>query len=167
MASELPAGLLEQISAAVTPVAMISSAAIIIGGINTKHQSMSDRLRTLATEFRHADTSDERKSDICRQMEIFNKRIKYSANAHRLLYLAISAFTFTVLLIILSPSGVKWTPAAYILFVVGVALMLVAVVFEFVELMWTNRTLRIEMEDVLCLTSSVSTGSAKGRVRLG
>ena len=146
----MPDGLLQLISAAVTPVAMISSAAIIIGSVSGKHQSMSDRLRALSHEYRDQNCTDERRANICFQMGMFDRRIRYSANAHRLLYLAIAAFTFTVLLIIISPSRVTWTPAAAILFGLGVAMMLVAVVFEFIELWWTNQTLKLEMSDVLC-----------------
>ena len=163
----MPAGLLQLITAAVTPVAMISSAAIIIGAVSGKHQSMSDRLRALASEYRDLSTTDDRRANICLQMGLFNRRIRYSANAHRLLYLAIASFTFTVLLIIASPSGLTWTPAAAILFASGVALMLVAVVFEFIELWWTNQTLRLEMSDVLCFRPSAPKAAATERVERG
>ena len=145
----MPDGLLQLISAAVTPVAMISSAAIIIGSVSSKHQNMSDRLRALANEYRESNCTEERRANICLQMGIFDRRIRYSANAHRLLYLAIAAFTFTVLLIIVSPTRLTWTPGAATLFGLGVTMMLVAVVFEFVELWWTNQTLKLEMNDVL------------------
>jgi hypothetical protein len=44
------------ISAAVTPVVMISANAILISAISAKHQSMSDRLRALTAEWRNPAT---------------------------------------------------------------------------------------------------------------
>ncbi len=149
MASEPSTGLLQLITAAVTPVVMISAAATLILGINSKHQSMADRLRVLASEFRQAHTSDVRRASISQQMRIFERRIHYSATAHRILYLAIVVFLLTILTVVLAPAGAVWTPAAYVLFVGGTVLILAAVVFEFIELWWTNRTLQLEMSDVI------------------
>src|SRR5271165_5729462 len=106
MITDIPAaGLLQLITAAITPVAMISAAAIIIGGIGSKHQSLSDRVRSLTAEFRETATSEERRASIRQQMLWFERRINHVANASRLLYFAIAAFVFTVLLIILTPTG--------------------------------------------------------------
>jgi hypothetical protein len=43
---------LSLISAAVTPVVMISACAVLIMGIASKHAGLSDRVRTLASEYR-------------------------------------------------------------------------------------------------------------------
>ncbi len=152
MPSEPSTGLLQLITAAVTPVVMISTAATLILGINSKHQSMSDRLRILAAEFRQAETSDARRGVIRQQMRWFERRVHYSALAHRTLYLAIVVFLLTILTVVLAPAGAVWTPAAYVLFVGGTVLILTAVVFEFIELWWTNRTLQLEMSDVIAPT---------------
>lgn len=141
--------LLQLITAAVTPVVMISTSALLIVGINAKHQSMSDRVRTLTTEFRAPSTKSERRAAISRQAHLFERRIAYTATGHRLLYLAIVLFLVTILLIIVSPLNVAWTPAAYALFFSGVLLMLTAVAFELLELSFSNRTLQAEIHDVL------------------
>jgi len=153
-------GLLQLIATAVTPVVMISTAATLILGINTKHQSMADRLRALTAEHRQAATPQARRILIAQQLRWFERRIHYAAAAHRMLYLAIVLFLFTILLLILAPAKLSWTPAAYTFFVLGVLLMLAAAGFEFMELRWTNLTLRLEMQDVLA-----STNPAKERAK--
>ncbi len=137
------------IAAAVTPVVMISTAATLILGINSKHQSMADRLRSLAGEFRLPSTTVDRRRVIAQQLRWFDKRVHYSALAHRILYISIVLFLLTILLIILAPVRFAWTTMAYVWFVSGVILMLVASAFEFMELWWTNLTLKLELSDVL------------------
>lgn len=141
--------LLQLITAAVTPVVMVSTTALLVVGVNTKHQSMSDRLRVLTSEFRAPGTKPARRASICRQTALFERRIAYIATGHRLLYAAIVLFLMTILLIVLSPLKVAWTPAAYALFLSGVVLMLTAVACELLELSYANRTLRAEIDDVV------------------
>lgn len=143
-----PADVLQLIASAVTPVVMVSAAALLISGISNKHQSMSDRVRSLAAEFRSSSTAEARKPSITRQMVWFDRRLRYSATAQRLLYLAILTFLVTILFIILAPTGLSWTAAVYVFFTAGVILMLTAVLFEFGELWWANRTIQVEIREV-------------------
>jgi hypothetical protein len=138
---------LEVITAALTPVVMISTCAVLILGIGNKHTAMSDRLRDLTTEFRQPATIAARKSNLRRQMQLFQRRIRHASAAHRWLYSAVTCFvTITPLMIV----GRTVVPGPFILalFVSGVLLMLGAVVSELLELRLANRTLEMEMEDV-------------------
>jgi hypothetical protein len=155
MSAQNPEELLQLITAAVTPVVMVSVGAVLILGINSKHQSIADRIRNLTGEFRHPDTTASRKDAISRQMVLFRQRVSYASTAQSLLYLAIALFLATVILIILSRTGLSWTPAAFGLFLAGVLLMLTAVILEFRELRLASRTLAMEMEE------SVSTAAAR------
>ena len=74
-------GTMAAIAAAVTPVVMISANAILIGAISSKHQAMSDRLRTLAAEWRSPGTSGARRESIRSQIHLFTLRIDWIARA--------------------------------------------------------------------------------------
>src|SRR5580658_4823635 len=90
------------IAAAVTPVVMISANAILIGSISSKHQAMSDRLRSLAAEWRSPGTSAARRDSIRAQVQMFTVRIAWISRAHFLLYVATACFLAMVLAIALS-----------------------------------------------------------------
>lgn len=147
MPPDTSAGLPQLIAAAVTPVVLISASATLILGINNKHQSMSERIRSLTAEYRQADTTGERRKVIQLQIVCFRRRVMYSAAAHRLLYLSIILF-LVMILIILAPAHLSYPPAAYVLLVCGITTMLIAVAFEFSELWSANQTLELEYDDI-------------------
>ncbi len=134
--------LLETISAAVTPVVMVSAAAVLTLGVSNKHQAMSDRLRALAAEMRSMETTRDRRATIERQMTLFRRRIAFSAVAHRLLYVSIMLFMIMVLQLFFAPDrgGVGFG-----LFTAGVAAIIGAIGCELAELSLANRTLDLEM----------------------
>src|SRR5579863_9012066 len=101
-------GTMSAIAAAVTPVVMISANAILISGISSKHQAMSDRLRTLTKEWRSADTSAPRRDSIRAQVQLFMVRIAWISRAHFLLYVATACFLAMVLVIALTPIVNRW-----------------------------------------------------------
>src|SRR5258708_35680372 len=142
-------GYLQIISAAVTPVVMISAAAALIIGINQKHAAVAEALRTLTNEFRDDDTSDERKADIQAQVPLFMQRLQYTATAHRWLYASEVCFVATVLVIILGLHNTIADIVAIALFVIGVVPMLGAVSAEVLELRLADQTIRREVTDVL------------------
>ena len=126
---------------------MVSASAVLILGINSKHQSMSERIRALSAEFRTAGVSEKRKTVIARQIVCFRRRVRYAAAAHRLLYVAIVLFLLMMLLI-LAPENLSYPAAAYTLLVFGIATMLLAVACEFLELWSANQTLELEYDDI-------------------
>src|SRR5580698_11212151 len=92
------------IAAAVTPVVMISANAILIGSISSKHQAMSDRVRSLTAEWRSPGTSAARRDSIRAQVQMFTLRIAWISRAHFLLYVATACFLAMVLVIAGGPS---------------------------------------------------------------
>ena len=141
-------GLLEVITAAVTPVVMISATAALILGIHSKHTALADRLRALTGEFRAAATA-ARRDNIRAQVKLLTRRVAYAAWAHRALYAAVVSYVGMVLVITLEPRGRIWDTIALVLFVAGVLLTLGAVIVEFLELQMGRYTVKLEIQDVL------------------
>lgn len=139
------------IATAVTPVVMISANAILIGGINSKHQAMADRIRSLAAEWRKAETTAERREAIQSQVALFRVRIDLVARAHFLLYAAIACFIAMVLTIALTPFTSRGAIEllSLPLLVAGVSLMFTAILIELTELRRARATLEIETAEVL------------------
>lgn len=152
MTPDTNAGLLQVITASVTPVVMISAAAVLILGINNKHQAMADRLRSLAAEHRSESTTLERRAHISGQVMLFRRRIALSSMAHRALYIAVCSFIVVMLLIFFGK-----TDGSLGLFALGIGLILVAVILELCELQLGNRTIELELTDL---------GQRRGRVGL-
>ncbi len=48
---------LQVVASAVTPVVLVSATAILIGGVNSRHISISDRIRSLTAEYRNPGTT--------------------------------------------------------------------------------------------------------------
>jgi hypothetical protein len=144
-------GTMSAIAAAVTPVVMISANAILIGTISSKHQAMSDRLRSLTAEWRSPGTSTARRDAIRAQLHLFALRIAWIARAHFLLYAATACFIAMVLVIALTPV-VASLPALELLslplLLGGAFLMLMAIVLELLDLGKARATIEIETADV-------------------
>jgi hypothetical protein len=131
------------IAAAVTPVVMISANAILIGSISSKHQAMSDRLRSLAAEWRSPGTSAARRDSIRAQVQMFTVRIAWISRAHFLLYVATACFLAMVLGIALSLPLLSLP-----LLLGGVILMLLAIFLELLDLRKARATIELERNDL-------------------
>ena len=146
-------GLLTLISAAVTPVVMISACATLILGINAKHTGAADRVRDLARRYRdEADSTEEKNAALREQIQIFYRRFLISRTALWLLYIAVAVFIVCILSIVLiqkhflnsnRAGGALW------LFIGGVALMLSAVCLEFQEIHLSRRSLFLEVRELV------------------
>ena len=144
----LPA-FLQIISAAVTPVVMLSACSTLILGINNKHAGLSDRIRAAAAEFRGPGVSDARRAQLARQIDTFQRRFNLAWMAVCLLYGAVIFFILTTLAIVLQQNRPHPLAAAPVtLFVLGVASMLGASCLELAELSLAARTLRTELDDI-------------------
>jgi hypothetical protein len=142
-------GLLQLLSAAVTPVVMISACAALILGVNNKHSGLSDRLRSIATEYRQPGAPETRRQQIRDQIPVFHQRFLYTWIALWTLYGAVITFTLTVLLIVLTQTRVLTSANGTLsLFILGVVLMLVAAGMEIAEIALAHRSLRIEIRDI-------------------
>jgi len=145
-------GTMAAIAAAVTPVVMISANAILISAISSKHQGMSDRLRTLTNEWRSADTSAARRDSIRAQVRLFTLRIAWISRAHFLLYVATTCFLAMVLVIALTPVVTGWPAIEWLslpLLVAGVFLMLTAIFLELLDLRRARATIEWESGEVV------------------
>jgi hypothetical protein len=131
------------IAAAVTPVVMISANAILIGAISSKHQAMSDRVRSLAAEWRSPGTSATRRDSIRAQVKMFTLRIAWISRAHVLLYVATACFLAMVLGIALSLPLLSLP-----LLLGGVVLMLLAILLELLDLRKARATIELESGDI-------------------
>jgi hypothetical protein len=144
----MPTDPMQVLAAAVTPVVLVSATAILISGINSRYMSVSDRMRSLAQEFRGDDCLPARRRVIGTQMMIYQKRISLVAWAVRSLYAAVACFVTMVMVI----SATLWrqmlAPTTLPIFGLGIFLILVALICELLELHLSNRTIAIEIRDV-------------------
>jgi Protein of unknown function (DUF2721) len=141
--------LLKLVATAVTPVVMVSATAILISGVNARYISISDRVRTLAREYRDTATSELRRVNIRRQTRIFHRRLHLVSWAARVLYTGAGSFAIVALLIGLSVSGKILPQAILVLFLIGLALIVVAIVLQLLELQQSNRTIDLESSEIL------------------
>lgn len=141
-------GPLQIVAAAVTPVVMVSATAILISGVNSRYISISDRVRALMKEYRDMTVGDERRVVIRSELKIFERRVELISWAIRILYVAAACFVTVALLI----SATLWRDiliaATLPLFLSGIILIMVAIVFQLMELQASNRTIFLEMAEV-------------------
>ncbi len=139
---------LQIIASAVTPVVLVSAAAILTSGINSRHMSIADRIRSLTAEHRNPETLPARRNSIDRQLPIFQRRITLASRAILGMYSATACFVTMALII----SATLWrrmlTVATLPLFVAGIMLLLFAIVCELLELRCANQTLAEEICDL-------------------
>jgi hypothetical protein len=137
------------ISAAVTPVVMISANAILIGAISSKHQAMSDRLRALTAEWRNPATPAARRDAITGQVKLFDHRIRWVTMSHIVLYTATVCFIAMVIVIALSPKLEALSGWSLVLLIAGVTLMFVGIVLELLDLAKARATVGLEVRDII------------------
>jgi hypothetical protein len=139
---------LQVVASAVTPVVLVSATAILIGGINSRHMAISDRIRSLTSEHRNSATSPARLAGIARQLIVFQRRVRLVSWAIRGLFLATGCFIAMALII----SATLWRKmlavATVPLFVAGIVLIIFSIVCELLELHESNRTLFMEIADL-------------------
>jgi Protein of unknown function (DUF2721) len=143
---------LQVITSAIAPVVMVSATGLLFVGVQVKHLHLADRLRALMTEYRTlgADPAhQERREQIVAQLILFTQRIRLSLRALELLYVAVFCFVMTSLVLISeSFTAPLVTPAVTpVIFVLGVSCLLLALLFEFLELRTCLKTILIETSD--------------------
>lgn len=137
------------LAAAVTPVVLVSASAILISGVNSRYISIADKMRELAREFRTAASGNTRRTVIALQMDIFRSRITLVAWAVRMLYCAVACFIAMAMVI----SATLWRKmlesTTIPLFGIGIVLILAAIICQLFELHLSNRTISLEVGDVI------------------
>jgi DNA-binding transcriptional regulator YbjK len=139
---------LQVLASAVTPVVLVSAAAILISGVNARYIAIADRMRSLAKEYREKACDPHRREVIESQMATFQLRVRLVSWAERTLYFAVVCFTSVALLISAALSRSVLEAASLPTFTVGLLLMMIAIVLQLAELQFSNRTLRLETEDI-------------------
>ena len=163
MNNDAASGILQLISAAVTPVVLISACATLILGVNNKHSGIADRIRFALAEYRHSETQAMRREQLAAQLPIFHRRFFLSWLALCALYCAVGLFILTTIVILVSKRRLlaSDTGALY-LFGLGIVLMLVSVGLEIAETALATRSLAIEMRDFLMPPPPTSGKNAGG-----
>lgn len=140
---------LQTISAAVTPMVMISACGTLTISVNSRQQHISDKIRAAAAESRTASVSPERRSQLHEQIAVFHRRFFYSWLAATGLYGAISCFAATTVGILWTQRGLSsGEPFLLGFFGVGLLLMLGAAFSVIAEVSLSWRTLGLEMRDL-------------------
>jgi hypothetical protein len=139
---------MQVLTAAVTPVVLVSATAILISGTNSRYISISDRMRALAHEYRDPKCIQQRRITISHELLIFHHRIHLVSWAVRALYMAVGAFIIDALII----SATLWrhmlAAATLPLFLIGILLIISAIVCQLLELQSSNRTVSLEISDI-------------------
>jgi hypothetical protein len=144
-----PNDAMQVLTAAVTPVVLVSATAILISGTNARYISISDRMRALAHEYREPNCIEQRRMTISREMLTFQHRIRLVSWAVRALYTAVGAFIADALII----SATLWrhllATATLPLFLLGILLIVLAIVCQLLELQSSDRTISTEISDIV------------------
>jgi Protein of unknown function (DUF2721) len=137
------------VTTAVAPVVMVSATAILISGANARYIAISDRVRSLAHEYRDPQVTAARKSNIRLQVAVFQYRMKLVSWASRFFYTAVACFIAVALLICLSTLRVMLTGVTLPIFVLGVLLVGAAIVLQFLEIHASHRTIDLEASEII------------------
>ena len=139
---------MQVLTAAVTPVVLVSATAILISGTNSRYISISDRMRALAHEYRDPNCVQQRRITISQELLVFQRRIHLVSWAVRALYMAVGAFIIDALII----SATLWrhmlAAATLPLFLIGILLIVFAIGCQLLELQSSNRTVSLEISDI-------------------
>jgi hypothetical protein len=144
-----PNDAMQVLTAAGTPVARVSATAIRISGANSRYISSSDRMRARAHEYREPSCEQQRRLTISREMLTFHHRIRLVSWAVRALYTAVGAFITDALIISVTLWRQMLATATLPLFLLGMSLIMLAIVCQLLELQSSNRTISLEVSDVL------------------
>jgi hypothetical protein len=141
---------LTTLTSAVAPVVMVSAAGILLTGVQGLNLHLADRIRGMTAELRLVDTADARRAQIREQIPLLYQRIRLTQWALTMLYAAIFCFMMTSLFLVSSLwIGLRvLPPVTTLMFAAGVAVFVVALVFELLEVVHALRTIQIETRDV-------------------
>jgi hypothetical protein len=155
---------LDSLTAAVAPVVMVSAAGLLFNGVQAKNLHLSDRIRALA-EMRHPGLTPTRRTQVLGQLALFHTRIRLSQWSLDFIYLAILCFILPSLLLAsrlwIGPPVLPALITA--IFLLGVAVLVVALGLDFVEMAIALRTIDIEIRGALQDAAPPDAGAAHGR----
>lgn len=147
MIGETPA--LQTISAAVTPVVMLSACGTLTLSVNSRQQHLSEKIRASAAESRTNSVAPERRTQLREQIAVFRQRFLFSWLASITLYGAIGCFIATTLGILWTQRGLaSGEPVLLAFFIAGLLLMFAAAFCVVAEVSLSWRTLTLEIRDL-------------------
>jgi hypothetical protein len=137
------------------PIVILAGTVSLIAASGTRHTALSDRMRSLAADYRKLpitkpEDSDHakqlaRRSSLVHQICIFRRRCSFSVWAHRALYLAlvveVAAFG-TYFFNNLADENYK-VPFSAVFVLVGAGVLL-----HLYEHCWANQTVALELQDI-------------------
>jgi hypothetical protein len=139
----------EVITTSVAPIVMVSAAGLLVLGIQTKNLHLSDRVRQLTQELRGTPgEAAARRQAIGAQLVLFERRVRMTQRALELLYVSIFCFVATALALAAAPWVTRTSsglPLIAGLFTLGIILILLAIVMEFLEMRAGLDTIRLEI----------------------
>jgi hypothetical protein len=123
------------LTSAVAPVVMVSAAGLLLTSVQAKNLHLADRIRVLMTEHRHAETPAARRTQLASELRLFHRRIRLSQWSLDMLYVSILCFVLTSFLLASRVLGSHvGAPTLLAIFALGVLVLVVALVLEFVEM---------------------------------
>lgn len=130
---------------------MVSAAGLLFNGVQTKNLHLSDRIRGLVAELRNPTTELDRRKQVISQLVLFDRRLRLNQRSLEMLYVAIVCFVVASLLLASSLwVGPPVLPIVItLIFVIGVALLVLALGLEFVEMWISLKTIEIELDGVV------------------
>jgi len=136
------------ISAAVTPVVLISALAIFFSALTSKHSHLADQFRQLTAELRKGESSEKRQEALTCQLRIFEHRMDAIWLATGMLSVSLLLFVCTVLVVIWSKLHPQAAVYGVVLLVGGLILMVASVVAECYEIALGRRSMMYELSDL-------------------
>ena len=141
--------LLSLVSAAATPVVLVTATAILLSGFTAKYNHLSDQVRTLSAEFRQAGTSDARRESIRQQLCYFERRMGAMWLCSFLLTLALVGFVAMILEVIFVTKSHHLDLLGAASLIAGLVLMLLACAIELYEIYLSRLTAHEELADIV------------------
>jgi hypothetical protein len=136
------------ISAAVTPVVLISALAIFFSALTAKHSHLADQIRQVAAELRKPDLPDPRINSLSSELAIFRQRMDALWLATGMLSISLLLFVSTVLVVIWSKLHPEAVTLGLVLLILGLLLMVASVLAECYEIALGRESMMFELSDV-------------------
>jgi len=135
------------VSATVTPVVLVSSAAILLGAVSTRYNAVATQFRVLAAEYRQPDITADRKQAVKQQLGLFEIRINAAWLSSMLLSIAIVLFLASMVELFIE--GRRAVTASFALWPIlgGLICVTLSLAADVIEIAYGRRTLQIERGD--------------------
>jgi hypothetical protein len=137
------------------PVIMVTACSLLLNGILTRYTTRSNRIRLMTRErldlvfgIHKGDLAAERLTEIDLQLPLMKRQLNLAHKSIVAIYTADAVFILDMFIIALSlVPGARYAPvAAVVLFLVGVAIVLVGITLTALEVSTSKEAILLEME---------------------